>query len=59
MKKEYIAEQLTRPFEVLVSFFGGLLVNLGACWDRGPDLDLDQGLTIMTHIALTIHLRMF
>ena len=26
--------------------FGGLLFNLGACWDRGPDLDLDQGLTI-------------
>ena len=20
--------------------------HLGACWDRGPDLDLDQGLTI-------------
>ena len=19
---------------------------MGACWDRGPDLDLDQGLTI-------------
>ena len=28
------------------SFFGELLFNLGACWDRGPDLDLDQGLTI-------------
>ena len=28
------------------SFFGGLLFNLGACWDRGPELDLDQGLTI-------------
>ena len=27
--------------------FGGLLFNLGACWDRGPDLDLDQGLTIL------------
>ena len=27
-------------------FLGGLLFNLGACWDRGPDLDLDQGLTI-------------
>ena len=26
--------------------FWGLLFNLGACWDRGPDLDLDQGLTI-------------
>ena len=26
------------------SFFGGLLFNLGVCWDRG--LDLDQGLTI-------------
>ena len=28
------------------SFFWGLLFNLGACLDRGPDLDLDQGLTI-------------
>ena len=28
------------------SFFRGLLFHLGACWDRGPDLDLDQGLTI-------------
>ena len=27
------------------SFFGGLLFNLGVCWDRG--LDLDQGLTIV------------
>ena len=26
------------------SFLGGLLFNLGACWDKG--LDLDQGLTI-------------
>ena len=33
------------------SFFllGGLLFNLGACWDRGPDLDLDQGLTTMSN----------
>ena len=29
------------------SFFGELLFNLGTCWDRGPDLDLDQGLTIV------------
>ena len=29
--------------------FGGLLFNLGACWDRGPDLELDQGLTIREH----------
>ena len=28
------------------SFFFPLF-NLGAYWDRGPDLDLDQGLTIM------------
>ena len=27
----------------LVSFFGGLLFDLGACWDK----DLDQGLTIL------------
>ena len=26
------------------SFFGGLLLDLRVCWDRG--LDLDQGLTI-------------
>ena len=26
--------------------FWRLLVNLGVCWDRGLDLDLDQGLTI-------------
>ena len=25
---------------------GGLLFNLGACWDKGLDSDLDQGLTI-------------
>ena len=28
-------------------FFGG---NLGACWDKGLDLDLDQGLTIYAKI---------
>ena len=27
--------------------FWRLLVNLGVCWDRGLDLDLDQGLTII------------
>ena len=27
-------------------FFRGLLFDLGVCWDRGLDLDLDQGLTI-------------
>ena len=30
------------------SFFGGLLFDLGACWDKGLDSDLDQGLTIFT-----------
>ena len=29
---------------LLFSFFGGLLFNLGVCWDR--DLNLDQGLSI-------------
>ena len=29
------------------SFFGGLLLDLGACWDKGLDSDLDQGLTII------------
>ena len=28
------------------SFLGGLLFDLGACLDKGLDLDLDQGLTI-------------
>ena len=28
------------------SFFGGLLLDLGACWYKGLDSDLDQGLTI-------------
>ena len=32
------------------SFFGGLLFDLGACWDKGLDLDLDQGLTIYAKI---------
>ena len=38
------------------SFFGGLLFNFGACWDRGLDLDLDQGLTIMLSIILLVML---
>ena len=25
---------------------GGLLFDLGVCWDRGLDSDLDEGLTI-------------
>ena len=33
--------------------FGGLLFNLGACWDKGLDSDLDQGLT---KIEYTIYL---
>ena len=28
------------------SFFGGLLFNLGACWDKSLDSDFDQCLTI-------------
>ena len=28
--------------------FWGLLFNLGICWDRGLDSDLDQGLTIVS-----------
>ena len=28
-------------------FFGGLLFDLGACWDKGLDSDMDQGLTII------------
>ena len=33
-------------------FFGGLLFDLGACWDKGLDSDLDQGLTIVTNRKL-------
>ena len=29
-------------------FFWGLLFDFGACWDRGLDSDLDQGLTIVS-----------
>ena len=32
---------------LLFSFFGRLLLDLGACWDKGLDSDLDQGLTII------------
>ena len=28
------------------SLFWGTFIQLGGCWDRGLDLDLDQGLTI-------------
>ena len=27
-------------------FFGGTFIQLGACWDKGLDSDLDHGLTI-------------
>ena len=33
--------------QILFFFFGGLLFNLGACWDQ----DLDQGLTIIFPLA--------
>ena len=42
----YIVRQTEPKILRLFSFFGGLLFNLGACWDRGPNMDLDQGLTI-------------
>ena len=29
------------------SLFWGTFIQLGGCWDRGLDLDLDQGLTIV------------
>ena len=32
------------------SFSVGLLFDLGACWDKGLDLDLDQGLTIDSNL---------
>ena len=28
------------------SFWGGILFDLGDCWDKGLDSGLDQGLTI-------------
>ena len=31
--------------------FGGVLFDLGACWDKGLDSDLDQGLTIMAFLC--------
>ena len=33
-------------------FFGGLLFVLGACWDKGLDSDLDQGLKILPNLDL-------
>ena len=36
------------------SFFGGLLFNLGVCWDRG--LDLDQGLTKEEDLSVSLRL---
>ena len=36
--------------QILLFFFlGGLLFDLGVCWDRGLDLDFDQGLTILIY----------
>ena len=29
----------------------GLLFDLGACWDKGLDLNLDQGLTIRFYVS--------
>ena len=34
-------------------FFGGLLFDLGASWDKGLDSDLDQGLTIKRNLQIT------
>ena len=38
-----ILESALGPNPFFVFFFGGLLLDLGVCWDRG--LDLTQGLT--------------
>ena len=35
-------------------FLGGLLFNLGACWDKGLDSDLDQGLTILKKVLFAM-----
>ena len=40
------------PNPSFFSFFGGLLFDLGACWDQ----DLDQGLTISVSIQFCISL---
>ena len=42
-----------------VPLFGKLLFNLGACWDRGLDSDLDQGLTKRHRQPLTIVVIIF
>ena len=34
-------------------FWGDFYFDLGACWDKGLDSDLDQGLTIPTTLYLT------
>ena len=39
--------------------FGGLLFDLGVCWDRGLDSDLDQGLTITEMQVHTLYLNGF
>ena len=39
---------------LLLSFLRGLLFNLGACWDKGLDSDLDQGLTKIADLELSI-----
>ena len=38
-------------------FFGGLLFDLGACWDKGLDSDLDQGLTIYRNYTFAKDLK--
>ena len=43
-----VSAQGPNPF---FSFFGGLLFNLGACFDKGLDSDLDQGLTIFIGVG--------
>ena len=37
--------------------FWGLVFNLGVCWDRGLDPDLDQGLTIQCINAFLLKVR--
>ena len=44
---------------MLVSFLGGLLFDLGACWDKDLDQDLDQGLTIKADLVLSLKDKQF
>ena len=47
-----VSAQGPNHFFLLIA--GGLLFNLGACWDKGMDSDLDQGLTILKKVLFAM-----